>query len=82
VGTGFSIGEVTATNETDAAKDLNSFFLNFLQPFGIKNFEIFLTGESYAGRYVPYIPSAMLDRKGPVHFNVSGICLSSLIGEP
>lgn len=82
MGTGFSIGEVTATNETDAVKDFNSFFLNFLQTFGIKNFKIFLTGESYAGRYVPHFSSAMIDRKRPVYFNVSGICLSSLVREP
>jgi carboxypeptidase D len=72
VGTGFSIGEVTAKDETDVARDFNNFFLNFQQTFGIKNFKIFLTGESYAGRYVSYISAAMLDRKDPVHFNVSG----------
>jgi len=73
VGTGFSIGDVTAKNEADVAKDFNNFFLNFQQIFGIKNFKIFLTGESYAGRYVPYISAAMLDRKDPAHFNVSGM---------
>ncbi|PMD58178.1 alpha/beta-hydrolase [Hyaloscypha bicolor E] len=86
VGTGFSIGEVTATNETDAVKDFNSFFLNFLQTFGIKNFKIFLTGESYAGRYVPHFSSAMIDRKRPVYFNVSGAlmydpCIGSYVWE-
>jgi hypothetical protein len=49
VGTGFSIGAVTATNETDAAKDFNNFFLNFLQTFGIKNFKIFLIGKIIQG---------------------------------
>lgn len=80
VGTGFSTGEVTAKNEADVAKDFNNFFLNFQQTFGIKNFKIFLTGESYAGRYVSYISAAMLDRKDPVHFNVSGTYFVSRVG--
>jgi carboxypeptidase D len=46
---------VTATSEEDIAKDFNDFFLNFQTIFGIKKFKIFVTGESYAGRYVPYI---------------------------
>jgi carboxypeptidase D len=81
VGTGFSTGDDTARNEADVAKDFNNFFLNFQQTFGIKNFKIFLTGESYAGRYVPYISSAMLDRKDLVHFNVSGTCVLPYIEE-
>ncbi|KAH8791457.1 Alpha/Beta hydrolase protein [Hyaloscypha finlandica] len=55
VGTGFSIGEVTATNETNAAKDFNNFFLNFLELLGL-SFKIPLIGESYPGRYVPSSP--------------------------
>lgn len=72
VGTGFSIGEVTATSEEDLAADFVSFFRNFQDIFGIKNFKIYVTGESYAGRYVPYIASAMLDQNDTTYFNVSG----------
>ena len=55
-----------------------AFFLNFQKIFGIKNFKIFVTGESYAGRYVPYISAAMLDQKDPHYFNVSGrTCIST-----
>jgi carboxypeptidase C (cathepsin A) len=35
---------------------------------GIKNFKIYVTGESYAGRYVPYISAAMLDEKDKEFF--------------
>jgi carboxypeptidase D len=73
VGTTFSIGDFNAKNEENVAKNFNNFFLNFQQTFRIKNFKIFVTGESYAGRYVPYISAAMLDRKDPAHFNVSGM---------
>ncbi|RAL58922.1 hypothetical protein DID88_009213 [Monilinia fructigena] len=72
VGTGFSIGEVTATSEEEIAEDFVSFFLNFQKTFGIKNFKIYVTGESYAGRYVPYISLAMLERNDTDHFDLSG----------
>lgn len=72
VGTGFSIGDVTATSEEDIAEDFTNFFLNFEKTFGIKKFKIFVTGESYAGRYVPYISAAMLDRKDKDYFDLSG----------
>jgi len=72
VGTGFSIGEVKATSEEDIAADFVDFFLNFEKIFGIKKFKIIVTGESYAGRYVPYISATMLDKKDPEHLNVTG----------
>jgi hypothetical protein len=46
VGTGFSIGDVTATSEEDIAADFVGFFENFQETFGIKNFKIYVTGES------------------------------------
>ena len=55
MGTGYSIGEVTATRQEETAQDFIQFFKNFEQLFGIRNFSIYVTGESYAGRYVPYI---------------------------
>ncbi|PVH87001.1 alpha/beta-hydrolase [Cadophora sp. DSE1049] len=72
VGTGFSTGEVRATSQEDIAADFLRFFANFQKIFRIKNFKIYVTGESYAGRYVSYIASAMLDKKDPEYFNVSG----------
>lgn len=72
VGTGFSVGNVTATNEEEIAADFLDFFEKFEDLYGIKNFRIFMTGESYAGRYVPYISSAMLDKNDTTRFNLSG----------
>ena len=73
VGTGFSIGTPTATSEEDIAADFVKFFKNFQDVFGIKNYKIFVTGESYAGRYVPYIANAMLDEDDPSYYDVNGI---------
>jgi carboxypeptidase D len=74
VGTGFSIGDVTATSEEEIAEDFANFLLNFQKTFGISKFKIVVTGESYAGRYVPYISAEILNRKekDPEHFNLTG----------
>ncbi|CAG7920545.1 unnamed protein product [Penicillium olsonii] len=72
VGVGFSNGTPTATSEEDLAADFIKFFKEFQEEYEIENFRIFLTGESYAGRYVPYISAAMLDKNDTRHFNLSG----------
>ncbi|KAJ5174867.1 uncharacterized protein N7482_000744 [Penicillium canariense] len=72
VGTGYSIGTPTATSQEETAQDFIKFFKNFQQTFGIKNFKIYVTGESYAGRYVPYISAAMLDEKDKKYFDLQG----------
>ena len=71
-GTGFSQGPVTATTQEEIAQDFVKFFKNFQTTFGIKNYKIYVTGESYAGRYVPYISAAMLDEKDTAYYNLSG----------
>lgn len=72
VGTGFSVGEIFATSQEQTAQDFIGFFKNFEKLFGIKNFKIYVTGESYAGRYVPYISAAMLDQNDTEYFDLSG----------
>lgn len=61
MGVGFNKGKVTASTEEEVSLEFISFFKNFQDTFGIKNYKIYVTGESYAGRYVPYISSAMID---------------------
>lgn len=72
IGTGFSIGTPSATSEEEIAQNFADFFKNFEKLFGISNFKIYITGESYAGRYVPYISAAMLDRNDTKYFDLSG----------
>lgn len=43
--------------------------------FGIRNYSIYVTGESYAGRYVPYIGAAMLDQNDTEYYNLKGSLL-------
>ena len=72
VGTGFSIGKPTANSEEDIAADFVKFFKNFQTAMGIKNHKVHVTGESYAGRYVPYISNAMLDEDDTEYFDLRG----------
>ncbi|CAG7974589.1 unnamed protein product [Penicillium salamii] len=72
VGVGYSNGTPTATSEEDISVDFIQFMKAFQEEYEIENFRIFLTGESYAGRYVPYMSAAMLDQNDTKHFNISG----------
>lgn len=72
VGTGFSTGTPTAVSQEEIAQDFVKFFRNWQEIFGIKNFKIYVTGESYAGRYVPYISAAFLDEQNKEHFDLHG----------
>lgn len=78
---GFSIGDVTATNQVETAADFVNFFRNFQELFGISNYKIYVTGESYAGRYVPYVSAAMLDQNDTTHFDVAGGFIHFLFGD-
>lgn len=49
VGTGFSQGTPTATNENEVAEQFLGFFKNFVDTFALQGKKVYITGESYAG---------------------------------
>lgn len=72
-GVGFSTGKLgTYTTEEEVAQDFIKWFKNWQDVFGIKKYKIFVTGESYAGRYVPYVSAAMLDAKNTDYYDLKG----------
>ncbi|KAB5559740.1 serine carboxypeptidase [Coniochaeta sp. 2T2.1] len=73
VGTGFSTGTVTAHNEDEVAQQFMGFWKNFIDTFSMQGYKVYVTGESYAGMYVPYISSNMLDANDTTNFNVKGM---------
>lgn len=75
VGTGFTQGNATATSQEEVAEQFLGFFKNFIDTFGLKNRKVYVTGESYAGRYVPYIADAMLTKNDTDYFDVKGIMI-------
>ncbi|KAI0855944.1 serine carboxypeptidase [Xylaria cubensis] len=75
IGTGFSRGEVTATSEEDVAKQFLGFWKNFIETFSLQGYKVYITGESYAGAYCPYIASAMLDQNDTTYYDLSGMII-------
>ncbi|RMZ82275.1 hypothetical protein DV738_g1859, partial [Chaetothyriales sp. CBS 135597] len=75
VGTGFSRGEVTATSETDVADQFLGFFKNFVDTFALQGYTVYITGESYAGYYVPYIANAMIEANDTTYYNFSSLLI-------
>ncbi|KAL9114375.1 MAG: hypothetical protein Q9187_007480, partial [Circinaria calcarea] len=73
VSTGFSPGNVTINDEQDVAKYFLGFWKNFMSTFALNGRKVYITGESYAGQYIPYIASAMLDANDTEYYNVQGI---------
>lgn len=55
MGTGFSQGTPSARSETDVASQFLGFLEQWITTFGFQNKKIYVTGESYAGQYVPFI---------------------------
>ena len=75
VGTGFSQGTPTATSETDVASQFLGFFKNFVDTFAMQGYTVYISGESYAGYYVPYIADAMHNKNDKEYYNISSILI-------
>ncbi|KAM0085933.1 hypothetical protein ACKRZS_001734 [Fusarium odoratissimum] len=72
IGTGFSTGHVTAMNNTETAAQFVEWWKNLVDTFGLQGKKLYVTGESYAGVYVPYVGAAMLEKKDKTYYNVKG----------
>ncbi|KAL0956002.1 hypothetical protein HGRIS_002178 [Hohenbuehelia grisea] len=76
VGTGFSQGTPNITNDDELAEQLVGFLGQFLEVFPeLKGNNFFLTGESYAGFYVPYIANWIYGHPG-LALNLKGIWIA------
>ncbi|KAF8160848.1 alpha/beta-hydrolase [Crassisporium funariophilum] len=63
--TGFSQGAPSISNDDELAAQLMGFFEQFLDVFSeLKGNNLWLTGESYAGFYVPYIANWIYEHPG------------------
>ncbi|KAK7473020.1 hypothetical protein VKT23_001124 [Stygiomarasmius scandens] len=77
VGTGFSQGTPNITNDDELAAELTGFLVQFLEVFSeLKGKDFYLTGESYAGFYVPYIANFIYEHPGSVDLNLKGIWIA------
>lgn len=74
-GTGYSNGLPSVTSQDDIAMFFLSFWKHFVELFDLHQTRVFIAGESYAGRYVPYIADAMLAKREKTFYNMAGILL-------
>ncbi|TBU48753.1 alpha/beta-hydrolase [Dichomitus squalens] len=66
VGTGFSQGEPNISNDDELAAEVAGFLEQFLEVFSeLKGSNFWVSGESYAGFYVPYIANFLYDHPNP-----------------
>ncbi|KAI0262574.1 alpha/beta-hydrolase [Gloeopeniophorella convolvens] len=77
VGTGFSQGTPDISNDDELASEVAGFLQQFLEVFSeLKGSTFFVTGESYAGFYVPYIANWLYEHPGLVDLNLKGIWIA------
>lgn len=83
VPTGFSQGNATALNELDVADQFRGFWKNLVRTFpALEQSKIYMTGESYAGQYVPYIANGFLTANDTKYYNLKGISINDpIIGD-
>lgn len=75
VGTGYSQGKPNANSYVDVAAQFLPFWKRFVDLFDLHNCKTYITGESYAGMYCPYIAAAMLDQNDTAYFDISGLMI-------
>jgi carboxypeptidase D len=54
------------------AQKFLGFFEKFTDTFALHDKKIYITGESYAGQYIPYFAEAMLNANDTKHFDLTG----------
>lgn len=86
IGVGFSYSTDTSSyesvNDHITARDNLMFLKKWLDKFPqYRNRSLFITGESYAGHYVPQLAELMLQFSKEYHFNLKGIALGNPVLE-
>ena len=82
VGVGYTQGTPDISDEIGLSKEFLGFYKNFVDTFDLQNRDVYLTGESYAGYYVPYIADAFLNANDPTYYNLAGtLIIDPIIGD-
>ncbi|KAA1470650.1 alpha/beta-hydrolase [Dentipellis sp. KUC8613] len=76
-GTGFSQGDTDIHNDDELAAEVVGFMQQFLEVFSeLKGSNFFLSGESYAGYYVPYIANWIYEHSSDLDLHLKGTWIS------
>jgi carboxypeptidase D len=82
VGVGYSQGTPNITDEVELATEFRGFYKSFVDTFQTKKWKTYITGESYAGYYVPYIADGFISANDQDYFNLAGISINDpIIGD-
>ncbi|KAF2114000.1 serine carboxypeptidase [Lophiotrema nucula] len=82
VGVGYDQGTPNITDEVQLGVEFRGFWKNFISTFGMNNYDMYITGESYAGYYVPYIADSFIQADDTEYFNLKGISINDpIIGD-
>ena len=82
VGVGYTRGVPDISNEVELGLEFAGFYKQFAKTFGLENRKVYLTGESYAGFYVPYIADAFINQQDSVYYNLAGVAINDpIIGD-
>ena len=80
-GTGFSYGAKDST-EAGVARDMVDFLVQWFRIHGkFSNHDLYVTGESYAGHYVPAVSSGLF-RNGTLRKNLKGLAIGNGLTDP
>jgi carboxypeptidase D len=82
VGVGYTQGTPNITDEVELAVQFRGFYKSFIDLFGMHGWKTYITGESYAGYYVPYIADSFIQANDSEYFNLAGISINNpIIGD-
>ena len=82
VGAGYTQGVPNITDEVMIGSEFIGFYKSFVDAFQLHGRKVYLTGESYAGFYVPYIADAFINAMDKVYYNLAGVAINDpIIGD-
>ena len=82
VGVGYTQGTSDIVDEIGLAQEFLGFYKNWVDIFQAQGKKVYITGESYAGYYCPYISDAFINANDPVYYNLAGMAINDpIIGD-
>lgn len=82
IGVGFTQGTPNITNEVELGLEFIGFYQNFVDAFKLDGVTTYITGESYAGYYVPYVADAFITAADDKYFKLGGVAINDpIIGD-
>ena len=79
IGVGFTQGTPNITNEVELGLQFIGFYKNFVDAFQLDGVTTYITGESYAGFYVPYVADAFITAADDKYYKLGGVAINDPI---